>query len=49
MAEPPRIRVYVDGFNLYYGCLQGTPYRWLNVVALGPGMGIVRPERWAPR
>ena len=23
--------VYVDGFNLYYGCLQHTPYKWLNV------------------
>lgn len=26
--------VYVDGFNLYYGCLQGTPYRWLDVFSL---------------
>ncbi len=26
--------VYVDGFNLYYGCLKGTPYRWLNLEAL---------------
>lgn len=23
--------VYVDGFNLYYGCLKGTPYRWLDL------------------
>lgn len=23
--------VYVDGFNLYYGCLRGTPYRWLDL------------------
>ncbi len=23
--------MYVDGFNLYYGCLKGTPYRWLNL------------------
>ena len=22
--------VYVDGFNLYYGALRGTPYKWLN-------------------
>jgi hypothetical protein len=29
-----RVIVYVDGFNLYYGCLQGTPYRWLDVGAL---------------
>ncbi len=29
-----RTNVYVDGFNLYYGCLQGTPYRWLNIERL---------------
>lgn len=29
-----RTRVYVDGFNLYYGCLKGTPWKWLNLVAL---------------
>ena len=23
--------VYVDGFNLYYGCLKNTPYKWLNI------------------
>jgi hypothetical protein len=22
--------VYIDGFNLYYGSLRKTPYRWLN-------------------
>ena len=26
--------VYVDGFNLYYGALRGTSYKWLDVVAL---------------
>jgi uncharacterized LabA/DUF88 family protein len=29
-----RTNVYVDGFNLYYGCLKGTPYRWLDIHAL---------------
>jgi uncharacterized LabA/DUF88 family protein len=29
-----RTIVYVDGFNLYYGALRGTPYRWLDVAAL---------------
>jgi uncharacterized LabA/DUF88 family protein len=29
-----RTWVYVDGFNLYYGALKGTPFRWLNVVEL---------------
>jgi len=27
--------VYIDAFNLYYGCLKRTQYRWLDVVALG--------------
>lgn len=26
--------VYVDGFNLYYGSLKGTPYKWLDLSAL---------------
>lgn len=26
-----RTNVYVDGFNLYYGCLKETPYRWLDL------------------
>jgi uncharacterized LabA/DUF88 family protein len=25
-----RTRVYIDGFNLYYGALRKTPYKWLN-------------------
>lgn len=29
-----RTNVYVDGFNLYYGCLKGSPYRWLDLEAL---------------
>ena|SRR5579862_7470369 len=26
--------IYIDGFNLYYGALRKTPYRWLNPEAL---------------
>ena len=26
--------VYIDGFNLYYGALKGTPYKWLDVSAM---------------
>lgn len=33
-----RVRAYIDGLNLYYGCLKGTPYRWLNVAALVRGL-----------
>ena len=29
-----RTWVYVDGFNLYYGAVKGTPFKWLNPVAL---------------
>jgi uncharacterized LabA/DUF88 family protein len=29
-----RTHVYIDGYNLYYGRLRGTPYKWLDVVAL---------------
>jgi hypothetical protein len=29
-----RTFVYVDGFNLYYGCLKGSPYKWLDLCAL---------------
>jgi hypothetical protein len=30
-SKRPGAFVYIDGFNLYYGSLDGTPYRWLNV------------------
>jgi uncharacterized LabA/DUF88 family protein len=26
--------VYVDGFNLYYGAVKGTPYKWLDIQKL---------------
>lgn len=26
--------VYIDGWNLYYGAIKGTPYRWLDLHAL---------------
>jgi 6-hydroxy-3-succinoylpyridine 3-monooxygenase len=28
-----RTRVYVDGYNLYYGCLRKTSYKWLDIRA----------------
>jgi hypothetical protein len=27
----PKTYVYVDGFNLYYGAVKDTPYKWLNI------------------
>ena len=29
--RPNRSIVYIDGFNLYYGALKGTPHKWLNL------------------
>jgi hypothetical protein len=29
-----RTWVYVDGFNVYYGAVKGTPLKWLNLVEL---------------
>ncbi|NDI84610.1 antitoxin Xre/MbcA/ParS toxin-binding domain-containing protein [Undibacterium crateris] len=33
-VKPLRTRVYIDGFNLYYGCLKGSPYKWLDLLSL---------------
>ena len=29
-----KTRVYVDGYNFYYGCLKNTPYKWLDLTLL---------------
>lgn len=29
-SSPMRTNVYIDGFNLYYGALKGTAFKWLN-------------------
>jgi hypothetical protein len=29
-----RVFAYVDGFNLFYGALKGTPFKWLNLDVL---------------
>lgn len=29
-----RTRVYIDGYNLYYGCLNKTGFKWLDVLSL---------------
>jgi len=31
VPRKPRTSVYVDGFNLYYGAVKGTPHKWLNI------------------
>jgi uncharacterized LabA/DUF88 family protein len=32
--SPKKTVVYIDGYNLYYGRLRGTPFKWLDVVSL---------------
>lgn len=34
MSDKPTAIVYVDGFNLYKGLLEGTDYRWLDLETL---------------
>lgn len=29
-----KTRIYIDGYNLYYGCLKGTSFKWLDVLSL---------------
>lgn len=29
-----RTRIFIDGYNLYYGCLKGTRYKWLDLALL---------------
>lgn len=31
LSTAPRTSIYVDAFNLYYGALKGTNYKWLNI------------------
>lgn len=42
--------VYIDGFNLFYRCLKGTPYKWLDVSRLSsyllPKGTVIRQIRY---
>jgi hypothetical protein len=29
-----KTNIYIDGFNLYYGAVKGTPFRWLDMAAM---------------
>lgn len=33
-SPAPRTVIYIDGFNLYYGALKGTKFKWLDLVSL---------------
>jgi uncharacterized LabA/DUF88 family protein len=45
--------LYVDGLNLYYGALRGTPLRWLDPVALTaqlfPGFEITKAKYFSAK
>ena len=45
--------IYVDAFNLYYGCLKDTPYKWLDLSLLCghelPGLQIEHFHVFAAR
>ena len=34
LSEPVKTYVYIDGFNLYYGAVKGTPYKWLDLLQM---------------
>ncbi len=40
-AHRPKTNVYIDGFNLYYRALRGTPYKWLDLSRL---CGLALPK-----
>ena len=29
-----KTNIYIDGFNLYFGCIKDTPYKWLDVAKM---------------
>ena len=33
-----RTSIYVDGFNLFYRALKGTPYKWLDIKLLSTNL-----------
>ena len=46
MKVLPRVIIYVDGFNLYYGAVKNSTYKWLDLVKLaknvvGAGIDLV--------
>jgi hypothetical protein len=34
MEHSLKTNVYIDGFNLYYGCLKNTTHKWLDISKL---------------
>lgn len=54
MGRTARVFVYVDGFNLFYRALKGTPFKWLDLDALAkclvaPGDRIAKVRYFTAR
>jgi hypothetical protein len=52
--RPLRTYVYVDGFNLYYRALKGTPFKWINLkllcaLSLGSGFNVAKIRYFTAR
>jgi hypothetical protein len=41
---PRSTAVYVDGYNLYYGRLRGTAFKWLDLVKLFEDLLVQRDQ-----
>ena len=39
-----RTFIYVDGFNLYYGALKGTSWKWLDLARLSQELSATAPD-----
>ncbi len=53
-GECMRTRIYVDGFNLYYGAVKESPFKWLDLVELArqilpPGHTIEKVKYFTAR
>ncbi|MCP5381742.1 MAG: NYN domain-containing protein [Kordiimonadaceae bacterium] len=49
-----RTGIYIDGFNLYYGCLKNGPYKWLDLnklfsIVLGRNFTIEKVKYFTAR
>ena len=53
VGVPMKTYVYVDAFNLYFGCCKGTPYKWLDISKLCgflvPGHSVERIKYFTAR
>jgi hypothetical protein len=41
--------VYIDAFNLYFGCVKNTSYKWLDLADLAKLCSILLPQHQIER